>query len=130
MSAYWPTADLNPEASAVEVDFARIWKATPKIVFSKTLEKVEWNSRLEQGDLVEEVKKLKAQPGKPLGVGGPTLAAPLIQHGLVDEFHLMVNPVILGSGLPFFPVLETPLNLKLVETRNYNGGVVYLHYQR
>lgn len=128
MSAYWPTADENPEAHAVEVDFSRIWKTTPKIVFSKTLEKVEWNSRLVKGDLVEEVKKLKAQDGT-MGVGGPTLAASLIQHGLIDEFHLMVNPVILGQGTPFFPALAQPLKLELVETRRFEQGVVYLRYQ-
>ncbi len=128
MSAYWPTADLNPSASAVEVDFSRIWKATPKIVFSQTLDKVEWNSRLVKGDLAEEVQKLKAQPGKPLGVGGPTLAASLIRLGLIDEFHLMVNPVILGSGTPFFPPLAHPLKLELVQTHTYDSGVVYLHY--
>jgi len=128
MSAYWPTADENPSAHPVEVEFSRIWKATPKIVFSNTLERVEWNSRLVKGDLAEEVKKLKAQPGKPLGVGGPTLAASLIRLGLVDEFHLMVNPVILGSGTPFFPTMDQPLNLKLVQSHTYDSGVVYLHY--
>ena len=129
MAAYWPTADLNPSAPAYEVDFAHIWKATPKIVFSKTLDKVEWNSRLVRDDLAEEVKKLKAQPGKSLGVGGPTLAASLIQLDLIDEFHLMVNPIVLGSGTPFFPALDKPVKLKLVETRIFASGVVYLHYQ-
>jgi dihydrofolate reductase len=128
MSAYWPTADENPSAHAAEVDFSRIWKATPKIVFSKTLDHVDWNSRLVKGDLAEEVIQLKDQPGKPLGVGGPTLAASLIRLGLVDEFHLMVNPVILGSGTPLLPDLDHPLKLKLVQTHTYNSGVVYLHY--
>ncbi len=130
MSAYWPTADLNPSASAVEVEFSRIWKAAHKIVFSNTLDKVEWNSRLVKGNLAEEVEKLKSQPGNALGIGGPTLAASLIQQDLIDEFHLMVNPVVLGSGTPFFPTLEKPLNLKLVETRTFKGGVVYVHYQK
>lgn len=128
MSAYWPTADLNPTASPAEMDFSRIWKATPKIVFSKTLGTVEWNSRLVRDNAAEEVKKLKAQPGKPLGIGGPTLAASMIQQGLVDEFHLMVNPVILGSGLPFFPPMAHKISLQLVETRKFAGGVVYLRY--
>jgi dihydrofolate reductase len=127
MSAYWPTADSNPSSLPVEVEFSRIWKAIPKIVFSKTLDRVEWNSRLVKS---EEIKKLKAQNGKPLGIGGPTLAASLIQHGLVDEFHLMVNPVVLGSGKPFFPILDKPLNLQLVETRNFKSGVVGFDFIR
>jgi len=129
MTAYWPTADLNPSASAVEVDFAHIWKEKPKIVFSKTLEKVEWNSHLVRDNLVKEVKKLKAQPGGDLGVGGPTLAASLIAHRLVDEFYLLVNPVVLGGGIPFFPKLREKIPLRLVETRTFNAGVVLLHYQ-
>ena len=130
MAGYWPTADLNPSALPVEAEFARIWRDKPKIVFSQSLEKVEWNSRLVRGDLAEEVKKLKAQPGNDLGVGGPTLAASLMELGLIDEFYLLVNPVILGSGTPFFPVMREKINLKLVETRTFSSGVIMLHYQR
>lgn len=128
MADYWPTADMNPSAHAVEVDFARIWKEKPKIVFSKTLDEVGWNGRLVKDNVVEEIKKLKAQPGKAMDVSGPTLAATLIRHGLVDEFHLLVHPVVLGGGTPFFPALENKLNLRLVETRTFHSGVVYLRY--
>jgi dihydrofolate reductase len=130
MAGYWPTADLNPSALPVEAEFARIWRDKPKIVFSQSLEKVEWNSRLVRGDLAEEVKKLKAQPGNDLGVGGPTLAASLMELDLIDEFYIVVNPVILGSGTPFFPVMREKINLKLVETRTFSSGVIMLHYQR
>lgn len=130
MAGYWPTADLNPSALPVEAEFARIWRDKPKIVFSQSLEKVEWNSRLVRGDLAEEVKKLKAQPGNDLGVGGPMLAASLMELDLIDEFYIVVNPVILGSGTPFFPVMREKINLKLVETRTFSSGVIMLHYQR
>ncbi len=130
MSAYWPTADLNPSAEAVEVDFSRIWKQVPKLVFSNTLKHVEWNSRLlRRDDLAETVKSLKAQPGRDMGVGGPTLAGALIRLGLVDEFHLMVNPVVLGRGTPYFPRLDQGIALQLVESRPFSGGVMFLRYQ-
>ncbi len=129
MTDYWPTADTNPSAHAVEVEFAHIWKAKPKLVFSKTLDKVEWNSRLVRDNIAEEITKLKTQPGGDLGVGGPTIAATLINLGLIDEYQLFVNPVVLGGGTPFFPALDKPINLRLVETRTFDSGVVYLRYQ-
>ncbi|HNB54255.1 MAG TPA: dihydrofolate reductase family protein [Anaerolineales bacterium] len=131
MSAYWPTADANPSAHPVEVDFSQIWKRVPKLVFSDTLDHVEWNSRLlRRDDLAETVKTLKAESGNDLGVGGPTLAGALIQLGLVDEFHLMVNPVVLGHGTPYFPLLDHKIPLQLVETRSFSGGVIFLRYER
>jgi dihydrofolate reductase len=129
MAGYWPTAATDPKSVPVELDFARIWSDKPKIVFSRTLERVDWNSRLVRDDAVEEVARLKAQPGFDMGVGGPTLASTLIRHGLVDEYRLYVNPVILGSGRPFFPTLEQPIGLKLVETRTFGSGVVLLRYE-
>lgn len=128
MVDYWPTADTKPSSTAYEVEFARIWKNMPKIVFSRTLEKVEWNSRLVRDDLGEQVAKLKAQPGKDLGIGGATLAASLVQLGLIDEYQFFVNPVILGGGTPFFPTLRNRINLRLVQSRTFSSGVVYLRY--
>ena len=89
---YWETADENPSAPEHELAFACIWKEMPKIVFSKTLEKVEGNARLVRDGLVEEVAKLKAEPGKDLAVGGAGLASTLIKAGLVDDFRLFVSP--------------------------------------
>lgn len=130
MSAYWPTADENPDAHAIEVDFSGIWKRVPKLVFSDTLDHVEWNSRLlRRDDLAKTAQTLKAEPGNDLGVGGPTLAGALIRLGLVDEFHLMVNPVVLGRGTPYFPPLDHKIPLQLVETRPFSGGVMLLRYQ-
>ena len=128
MSAYWPTADQDPNATDFSLEWQQIWMAMPKIVFSKTLNKVEWNSRLVKDDAVEEVRRLKAQTGKNLSVGGASLAGTLMKQGLIDEIQLFVMPVILGSGTPFFPALDRKLDLRLVETRTFGSGAVFLRY--
>ena len=127
---YWETAEENPTASDYELEFARIWKAIPRIVFSKTLEKVEGNARLTRDDVAGEVARLKQEPGKDLAVGGAGLASSLIDLGLVDEYQLFVSPVVLGGGTPFFPPLEKAINLELVETRTFDSPAVYLRYRR
>jgi dihydrofolate reductase len=128
--SYWETADQNPSASEYELEFARIWKNLPKIVFSGTLEGVEGKSRLVREGAVEEVTRLKEQPGKDLAVGGAGLASTFIKLGLVDEFRLFVSPVVLGGGTPYFPALDDRIDLELVETRKFGSRVVYLRYQR
>ena len=130
MVGYWPTADQDPTATVAERDFARIWRDKPKVVFSNTLEGAEWNTRLVRGDAVEEVRRLKQEPDNDMDVGGPTLAAALIAADLIDEYRMYVNPVVLGAGIPFFPKLESSLDLRLVDTRRYGGGVVFLRYER
>jgi dihydrofolate reductase len=127
---YWETAEENPSLSDYELEFARIWKALPKIVFSKTLEKVEGNARLVSHGLAEEVAKLKEQPGKDLAVGGAGLASTLIELGLVDEYRLFISPVVLGGGTPYFPVLDERIDLELVETRTFGSRVVFVRYRR
>jgi len=127
---YWETAEENPSAPEVELEFARIWKDTPKIVFSKTLEKVEGNARLVRDGVAEEVAKLKEQPGKDLAVGGAGLASTCMNLGLIDEYRLFVSPVVLGGGTPYFPALEERINLELVETQTFGSRVVYVRYQR
>jgi dihydrofolate reductase len=127
---YWETAEENPSAPEVELEFARIWKDTPKIVFSKTLETVEGNARLVRGGVAEEVAKLKEQPGKHLAVGGAGLASTLIEARLIDEFRLFINPVVLGGGTPYFPSLEARIDLELVETQTFGSRVVYVRYRR
>jgi dihydrofolate reductase len=99
------------------------------IVFSRTLTSVGWNSRLVRDDPVEEVRRLKAQPGFDMDVGGPTIAAPLIRAGLVDEHRSFLRPVILGAGNPFFAALDAPIGLRLVENRRFGNGVEYLRYE-
>jgi dihydrofolate reductase len=124
---YWETAE--PEPGTAEHEFAEIWRALPKVVFSKTLEKVEGNTRLASDGLAEEVTRLKEQPGKDLAVGGAGLASACIKLGLVDEFQLFLNPVITGGGTPFFPSLEKRIDLELVETRTFGSRVVYVRYR-
>lgn len=129
MAAYWPTADDDANATPLIVDFARIWRTMPKVVFSRTLESVDWNSRLERGDPVEVVRKLKAETDGRLEVAGATLAAPIVQAGLVDEYRIVVAPAALGGGTPFFPTLPSWISLRLLENRTFPGGVVLLRYE-
>lgn len=129
MSAYWPTADQDPDVPPLIADFAQIWRDMPKVVFSHTLESVDWNSRLERGDPVEVVRKLKAETDGQLEVAGATLAAPIVRAGLVDEYRLVVAPTAVGGGIPFFPTLPSWISLRLLETRSYPGGAVLLRYE-
>ena len=125
---YWETAEADPSISEVEREFARIWKNSTKLVFSKTLEQVQGNARLVRGDIAGEITKLKQQSGKDLEIGGPNLASTVMQLGLIDEYRLVVHPVVLGSGTRFFPALADKIDLRLVETRTFGSGVVYLRY--
>jgi dihydrofolate reductase len=127
---YWETADEQPSAPEHELEFARIWKDTPKIVFSKTLEKVEGNARLVRDGVAEEVARLKEQPGKDLAVGGAGLASTFMKLGFIDEYRLFISPVVLGGGTPYFPALDERINLELVETRTFGSRVVYVRYRR
>ena len=127
---YWETAEQDPELSEVGREFAGIWKELPKVVVSTTLDEVEGNARLVKEGVVEEVARLKEEPGGDLGVGGAGLAATLIEAGLVDETEPFVYPVIVGGGTPFLPRLERQIDLELLETRTFASRVVYLRYQR
>ena len=127
---YWDTAPENPSLGETELEFARIWQALPKIVFSNTLDKVEGNARLATGGIAEEVARLREQPGKDLAVGGAGLAASFIRMGLVDEFRLFVSPVALGAGTRYFPGLDERIKLELVETRTFGSRVVFVRYRR
>lgn len=129
MAAYWPMAQSDPAATGVEREFSKIWLAMPKIVFSSSLETVDWNSRLVQTDAVDEAARLTADTEGDMDVGGATLAASLIRAGLVDEFRLLVHPVAIGSGTPFFPPGIDRTGLRLIESRSFQSGVVYLGYR-
>lgn len=126
---FWESAHERPDATAEMLEFQAIWKDTPKVVFSNTLESVE-GARLVRGDAVEEVRRLKLEDGADLAVGGAGLGGSLMAAGLVDEVGLFVYPVLLGAGTPFFPSLEQPIKLVLRETRKFAGDVVYLRYVR
>ena len=130
MAGFWPTADVQSAAPDYIVDYARIWRAMPKVVFSKTLARVDWNAELVRGDALEAVARLKQQPGKSLSVGGSVLATALAQGGLIDEFRFYVMPTIVGAGTPSFPTLSKHIDVKLVEVRQFTSGAVLLRYRR
>jgi dihydrofolate reductase len=127
---YWETADEGATLGIDGREFAEIWRALPKVVFSRTLESVEGNARLARDGVSEEVSRLKEQVDGDLEVGGAALAADCIQLDLVDEFRIFVHPIIVGGGKPFFPPTRTRLELELVETRSFSSRVAYLRYQR
>ena len=129
MAAYWPAASENPSAPSYEVEYARIWKSVRKVVFSSTLDRVDWNARLFKGNAAKEVARLKEQTGKNLSIGGATLASTLADHGLIDEYRLYIVPIILGGGKQMFQ-LHDRINLSLIEVRRFSSDVVLLHYRR
>jgi dihydrofolate reductase len=102
MARFWPTADTDPSSTGPMVEFARIWRDMPKIVFSRTLERAAWNTTVVRDVVPEQIRELKARPGGDLALGGADLAAVLLRHGLVDELRLYVHPVIIGRGKPLF----------------------------
>ncbi|SNR90174.1 RibD C-terminal domain-containing protein [Actinomadura mexicana] len=107
-----------------------LWNALPKVVFSTTLSAVRGNARLASGGLAEEIERLRAEPGEgDIAIGGATLAAEVAAPGLIDEYRVRVNPVLVGGGVPFFPQHEHQVGLELVETRTFNSRVVFLHYR-
>ena len=127
MAAYWP----NQAAIRDDPVIAAAMNRMPKIVFSRTLSSVAWqNTRLIKDNMVDEVVKLKTQPGKDLIIlGSSDLAVDLIQYGLIDEFRIMVNPVALGNGKSLFKGLQGRLNLELFDTRVFKSGNVLLYYR-
>jgi dihydrofolate reductase len=129
MVAFWPAVEQNPSALDVELAYGRIWRAKPKIVFSKTLDKVEWNSKLSKEVVPHEIRRLKTQSRQNLSVGGAELAATFHQLGLIDEYRLYVNPVVVGRGKPMFLDVHDAARLRLAETRPFTSGVVLLRYE-
>lgn len=127
MASYWPT----PAATADDPIVAEKMNTMSKIVFSRTLEKAEWqNTRLAKENVVEEITRLKQQPGQDLIIfGSADLTATFIQHGLIDEYRIMVNPVVLGNGKPLFKGIKDKFNLKLLKTKTFSSGNVLLYYQ-
>nr|BFE42663.1 dihydrofolate reductase family protein [Pseudarthrobacter oxydans] len=129
MSSHWPTADQQPDATPAEIEFARRWRDMPKVVFSSTKSTVDWNTRLVTGDAVTEITRLKADDGGSMDIGGATLAAAAMRAGLIDEYAIVTHPVLVGGGTPFFTTLDNWVNLSLIETRMFPGGVVLTRYE-
>ena len=103
MAAYWPHADEDPAASEPVREFARIWREMPKLVYSTTLQHVDWNATIVREVIPEDVQKLKEQPGGDMVVGGANLAATFTRLNLIDEYRIYLQPVVLGAGNPLFP---------------------------
>nr|WP_326187519.1 dihydrofolate reductase family protein [Exiguobacterium indicum] len=128
MMQYWETADQEDEPIVVE--YAKTWQSLEKVVFSRTLDSVTRNARLATKSLTEELQALKALPGKQIAIGGATLASEAIELGLVDRYHVVIYPVLLGSGKRMFPVFDQPQTLRLVETRVFASGCIALSYEK
>jgi dihydrofolate reductase len=126
MASYWPTELAKRNDPAI----AELMNSLPKVVFSKTLDKVEWNnSRLVKENAEKQVSELKQQPGKDIAIFGSShLAASLADHGLIDEYRLIVNPVFLGKGISLLEGIKNRLDLKLLKARTFESGNVLLYY--
>jgi dihydrofolate reductase len=124
---YWPNQGVKDDPAHAEK-----MNSIQKIVFSKTLEKAEWNnSRIVRDNIAEEIARLKEQPGANLSIdGSPTLIHSFSKLGLIDEYRIRVHPVVLGSGVPLFKDQSERMTLKLLEARPFRSGVVVLRYER
>lgn len=132
MAGYWPTVLEDPNAGGHSLEHAKWVQEIPKYVFSTTLPNADWNNTtLIKDNIVEEVNKLKQQPGKDLVIfGSPGLAKSLMGLGLIDEYKLTLHPVILGEGISLFDNRVQLSNLKLLGSKTLGSGVVTLHYER
>ena len=126
---YWETAHMLAGQSAVELDYAGLWQAADKIVYSRTLEAASSaRTRIERDFDPSAIREMKASAQRDVSVGGPDLAAQAIKAGLVDELHLFVTPVVVGGGKQALPN-NFRLNLELLDERRFGSGVVHLHYR-
>ena len=135
MANYWPTAttgaSVRRSQGAEDPIITDKMNNLPKIVFSKTLQKAEWkNSRLIKENIKDEILKIKQQPGKDMVIlGSASIVQTFTNLGLIDEYRLLLHPVVLGSGKPLFKDIKDRLNLKLMKTKTYRNGVVSFDYQ-
>ncbi len=128
MTAYWPTGGSDPNATPVMREYAGIWNALPKFVFSRTLESADYGFRLLRGDVAEELVKLREEFDGNIEVSGPNMASQFIERGLVDMYRAVVHPVILGAGTPYLPQLDTRIRLRQTAIERFESGVVALTY--
>lgn len=127
MASFWPT----PEAIGTDPVVAAGMNRSEKVVFSRTLQKAGWNNtRLVKDDMTAEVRRLKQQSGKDLTIlGSGSIVSQLAQEGLIDEYHVLLNPVVIGRGKTMFEGLKNRLNLKLAVTRKFGNGNILLKYE-
>jgi dihydrofolate reductase len=129
---YWLAAPTNPSSTKNEIEYARLADKMQKIVFSKTLEKVEWKTtRIVKDHIAEEILRMKQEPGRDMVLlGGAGLASTFMNLGLIDEYHLIVNPLVLGGGKPLFKDVKERHKLKLINAKTFKSGKVVLHYSK
>jgi dihydrofolate reductase len=127
MAGYWPT----PSAIKNDPVVAEGMNSMPKVVFSRTLDKVSWsNTKLVKGDIASEIRKMKQEPGEDMAIlGSGSIVSQLARTGLIDEYQIVVSPVVIGQGRTMFDGLKEKLNFKLTETRTFGNGKVFLRYQ-
>ena len=125
----WET-DPSMRDTELEAAFADVWCAIPKVIFSRTLDRVQGNARLAEGSVAEEVAAALDATDKDVSIGGAGLAAAAIELGLVDELRMFRYPVVVGGGTPFLPPVAEEVPLHLVETRTFGSRVVYERYGR
>ena len=127
---YWETAGEDPSLGDAEREWTALWNPLPKVVFSTTLSAVQGHARLASAGLAEEIERLRAEPGEgDIAIGGATLAVQAAASGLIDEYRVVVHPVLVGGGISYFPQRERRVDLELVETRIFGSGIVYLRYR-
>ncbi|NUR44428.1 MAG: dihydrofolate reductase [Streptomyces sp.] len=127
---YWESPEQEASFDEAEQEWAALWNPLPKVVFSTTLSEVRGHARLASGSVAQEIERLRAEPGEgDIAIGGATLAAEAAAAGLIDEYQVMVYPVLVGGGTPLFPREERRVDLELVETRAIGAGVVYLRHR-
>ena len=127
---YWPTVVKNPTGNKAVDEFAVTIDTISKVVFSRTLKNVDWKTaRIAKRGIKEEVLELKHQPGKDILVGSPSLIVALTPLDFIDEYQLVVHPVILGSGLPLFKNIKDKVDLTLLKTKRFGCGAVALYYE-
>jgi dihydrofolate reductase len=132
MVPYWPDIAKNQSGTKAENEFARTFDSLNKVVFSQSLETAEGNTRIVRAKLQDEMLKLKQRPGKNILVGGVSIPSQLVELGLVDEFHFVVQPIVAGKGRHLLEGSSLPekLQLKLVESKILKSGCVALHYRK
>ncbi len=129
MEGYWPRAHEDPRATRGMLDFADRYNAIPKVVFSRTLQKVEWNNtRLATTNMVDEVASMRRKPGRYISLSGLNISQQFMRLGLIDEYWLVVHPVVAGKGKRLFDGLSEKIDLKLVDTKAFKSGAAVLHY--
>lgn len=128
MAKFWPTVDQVYPDDREMIEYSLLWKRMPKLVYSRTLENAGWNSTLVRAVVPAEVLALKARPGGDMILGGADLAAAFMEHALIDEFNIYVNPVVLGKGRALFPEGGKKQALNLLGTRTFGNGVVLMRY--